>query len=550
MKKLLCLLLSFCMIFGLVACSSSEPAVEEGGEAAGDQSRLFRYGWSGTWADTKNPYASAVDAGNTMFKENIYEGLCGKDQNNDLVGRLAESWDISEDGCTWTFHIRQGVKWHDGETLDAHDVYNSYRLAIEYQLPVVYSNLKAITDYQVIDDYTFQMSTASPKADMITCLGMAITPEHIWGGFNSQDEVLLFANDDPVGTGPFMYVDDAVDEYVRLAAFPDYWGTPVTGFDELMFINFSDQDAMFQALRANDIDYCELKSTQLDAANEAENVTTHLYNGCGWNEVGFNCWQDPASKGNPLVLDKVIRQAIDYAIDYDRVIEYAQGGLGINEKCLMPAAHGKYHLDIDENTPGYRPHDPDAAIALLEANGYLDRDGDGVREAEDGTPLIFRFAVIEDSYRETGLLVQADCKEIGIQLDIDWVDGARLDEIIYDNDFDTDVFIWGWELDPPTDPSYTLSIMITSAIQGRSDCYYSNPYYDELFEKQSITIDEDERAEIIHEMLQIIYEDAPYLILYGEVGLEAYNSKWTGWQSAYEDGGYWNDYSWTTLKLQ
>ena len=92
--------------------------------------------------------------------------------------------------------------------------------------------------------------------------------------------------------------------------------------------------------------------------------------------------------------------------------------------------------------------------------------------------------------------------------------------------------------------------MISSAIQGRSDCYYSNPYYDELFDKQSVTIDEDERAEIIHEMLQIIYEDAPYLILAGEVGLEAYSSKWTGWQTAYEDGGYWNDYSWETLKLQ
>ncbi len=192
MKKLLCLVLAFCMVFSLAACTSSAPAEGGGSEEAGSEARVFRFGWEGTWADTKNPYASAVDAGNTMFKENIYEGLCGKNQDNEMVGKLAESWDVSEDGRTWTFHIRQGVKWHDGETMDAHDVYNSYRIAIDFQMPVVYSNLKAITDYQLIDDYTFQLTTENPKADMITCLGLAITPEHIWGGFNSQDEVLTF----------------------------------------------------------------------------------------------------------------------------------------------------------------------------------------------------------------------------------------------------------------------------------------------------------------------------------------------------------------------
>ena len=92
MKKLLSLVLAFCMVFSLAACTSSAPAADGGGESAEGESRIFRFGWEGTWADTKNPYASAVDAGNTMFKENIYEGLCGKNQDNEMVGKLAESW--------------------------------------------------------------------------------------------------------------------------------------------------------------------------------------------------------------------------------------------------------------------------------------------------------------------------------------------------------------------------------------------------------------------------------------------------------------------------
>ncbi|MBQ6692610.1 MAG: ABC transporter substrate-binding protein, partial [Clostridia bacterium] len=360
--------------------------------------------------------------------------------------------------------------------------------------------------------------------------------------------IAAFENANPVGTGMFYYIDDKVDEYVRLGANKEYWGTPVTGFDELMFVNFSDNDAMFQALQAGDIDYCTITTTQLEAAENSEGVTAHRFNQSGWREIGFNCWQDPASKGNPLILDKVIRQAIDYSINYQTIIDYYKGGIALTEKCLLPATHGKYHVTFDENHPLYRPYDPEAGKALLEANGYKDTDGDGIRESADGAPLAFRMAVIEENAREMGLLVESDIEKIGIDIEIIWVDGARMNEIIYDQNFDTDIYIWGWDLGPD-DPSYTLSIMITDNIGGRSDCNYSNPYYDELYVKQAQTLDEEERVKIVHEMLEIIYEDVPYIIAYGDIGLEAYASGWTGWQTQWEDSGYWNRFSWPTMKL-
>lgn len=167
-------------------------------------------------------------------------------------------------------------------------------------------------------------------------------------------------------------------------------------------------------------------------------------------------------------------------------------------------------------------------MAQLEAAGYIDRDGDGVREDADGNPLSFRFTCM-DKHRETGLILQNNWKAIGVETTMEFVDSARQTEIVYSENFNTDILIWGWGV--KYDPSFMLFNLTTDAIGGNSDCNYSNFAYDALYVKQNSELDAEKRLEMVHEMQQIIYQDAPYIPLYMEYYVEVYRAdRWEGWQ--------------------
>lgn len=552
MKRTLCFLLCTIMAMSILgACGKETPPADNTHTTQGQQateavnagSVVFKYGVSEMGHD-KNPYLTFMAISNLIFNENIYEKLFDESQDGGFEPMLATEWRVDDSGLRWTFKLREGVKWHDGEVFNADDVIYSYKTVIDYQLMADYDKVSMFTEINKIDDYTVELVTEKPKADIVEAM-IPIVPEHIFSQCKTAEEIKNFQNPSPIGTGPFYYIEDKIDEYAKLGGFKEYWKSPIE-IDELIFINYANPDTLLQALETGEVDFCSITSTQFDKASKIEGVTVNQGAIYGYTELGFNCWQDPASKGNPMIKDKVVRQAISMAIDYENIINYAMGGIASPQVGLLPVGY-KAAVDYTKS-PLYRENSPESAMELLDKHDYTDRNGDSIRESKNGKPMSFRLAT-QETNRDAALIVQKSLEKIGIKLEVQFVDAARLNEIIYSQDFDTDMHIWGWNFGSP-DPSYCLSAFTTGTVNGLSDCFYSNPAYDELFEQQRTTVDPEKRQEILVEMQNILYDEMPYAPLYRRYSLTAYNgSRWTGWQHAPgEDGPVWNWYTWVALK--
>jgi peptide/nickel transport system substrate-binding protein len=251
-------------------------------------------------------------------------------------------------------------------------------------------------------------------------------------------------------------------------------------------------------------------------------------------QVGINCWSDPESGGNPLLLDKAIRQAIDQAIDKQKVVDMAYNGQGTAGVTLInPGDFYHYEPSAEE----FRAYNPDAAAAKLEAAGYVDKNGDGIRETADGTPLEFTFITISDNIEEvkSGQMIAADCATVGIKINNVTMDSGALYDKIIEGDYD--MFIWGWGSD--IDPTGILSIFTTDEIGGNNEPFFSNSRYDELYIEQQREMDENERQELVFEMQKILYDEVPYSILVYSNNIQAIRSdRFTGFKQIPAEGMY------------
>ncbi len=538
MKKRLALLLAVMMMFSLVTGCTSEPAPGTSDPVsppqaetppssetppAAEEPLVLRVATTDT-PDTKNPITTLGMGSKQVYSRQVYEVLFDYDQNLEIVPILANNWEVSEDGLTWIFHLRDDVYWHDGEKFTADDVVYTYQTVKDMQLGVYYSTIDPIHTFEKVDDYTVKFITEAPMVNMVSAM-LYIVPEHIFSQYDTVDKMSAFANTEMIGTGPYKYADGADGEFVKYVLNNQYWGE-LPQIDELIYVFFANPDTVVQAFENGEIDFMEIEASQLEYVQGLEYAGIHTYDQLGFTEIAFNCWEDPASQGNPLMLDPAIRSALDWGIDREKIIEYAKNGLATTTVTIIPDSAGKWHWQPEGDE--LRTYNPEKAMAQLEAAGYSDRDGDSIREDANGNKLSFRFTCM-DKHRETGLILQSNWKAIGVETTIEFVDSARQTEIVYSENFNTDILIWGWGV--KHDPSYMLFNMTTDAIGGNSDCNYSNPVYDQMYVEQNREMDEEKRLEMVHEMQKIIYNDAPYIPLYMEYYVEVYRAdRWQGWQ--------------------
>ena len=494
MKKKLCLLLAIMLLIALPlsACGGGDvDEPEEGQEPSeGEENEepvVLRIGIIQE-ADSTSPLIATMTAADRMFNL-MYDDLIEYDDNYRPVGGLAEDWTISDDGLVWTFNLKEGIKWFDGEDFNADDVVWTYNTVVNGEFPQS-PQMEGITETVKVDEYTVEVHTEAPKADM-EAIRVNILPEHIYGE-KSEDELHTFSEDNPVGTGAFELVNWEQGQFLRFKANPNYFkGAPQ--IDEIVYVLFANTDTLFQALQNGEVDaVAELSYSQVEQAEALDGIEVIQPDGMNFTELGFNCWEAPESKGNPLMLDHRIRAAIDTALDKQQIVDIALNGYGVPGTSLIPPAVGDYHFEVDDDY-GYNP---EKAMEILEDAGYTDTDEDGIREDSEGNKLDFRFAVITsygEAYVKAAGIIQKNLQDIGINVTINTMDGGAQSELIYEQDFDTDMYLWGWGAE--LDPSMKLSVMTTDQVGKRSDCFWSNEEYDELFEKQINQVDREERIE-------------------------------------------------------
>ncbi len=509
-----------------------EEAPAEAPEEAPSEPAQVRIGWGGS-PDTLNPGLGILLEAYTIY-ELVYDSMVQIQLDGSYTWEVAEDAQVSEDGTVWTFTLRDGITFHDGEPLTADDVVFSYNL---YKTQEEFPYMPVYTDYfesvEAPDEKTVVITLSEAIPNMESQLYyMYILPEHIW----SQENPAEFENLEMIGSGPFKLSDYRQNEFVVLDAVKDHYLYPPK-IDGAVFQTFDSQDALVQALKTGQVDMItEMPNTAVASLRDDPNVdvVTGPPLAPDVTDIIFNITSeencpadDGVCSGHPALKDLNVRLALAHATDKQQIIDVVLLGLGNPGLTLVPDSLPPFYNDqiVDY------AFDIDLANQILDDAGYDDTDGDGVREMPGGgEPLDFRLNWPSDSTNLPRMaeLLAASWGQIGIQTEQAALDPDTLTSICCPT-FDYDVILWGWGSDP--DPAFLLSVMTTDEIPtGTSESGYSNPEYDELYAQQQTALDLDQRVAIIHQMQEIAHRDIPYIIPYYALATQAYRTdRFTGW---------------------
>ncbi len=448
-----------------------------------------------------------------------------------LIPGLAESWEGSDDGLTWTYTLREGMTWSDGAPLTAEDIAYTVNRARDEEWLNHFSTVENLTA-EAVDDTTLVLTSKVPDPKL-PIMDVYIVPKHVYEKL-SADEIDKYPADDGVGSGPFVLVENKPGQFWRMVANENYWGGK-PAIDEVVFRVFSNADAMVSALEKGELDAAmAVPASAFERLSTTEGIVTVEGQQGGFDEIALNAGAG-YGKPHPSLLDVRVRQAIAHAIDKDTLLDRVFSGIGTTGETMSVSPDPKWIPELTEDE--IFEFDLEKAKAILEEAGYKDTDGDGIREMPDGTnPLVYRYANRTESQYSKPIaeFVTGWLKEIGIDTKISSYDDSQLGEVVGKGEYE--VFWWGWV--PFVDPDPQLSYFICDQVSldpedplnYYNDASWCNEEYDRLYQEQKVELDEERRIEIVHEMLKLFYNEAAFIVTDYSPDLQAYRTdRFEGW---------------------
>jgi peptide/nickel transport system substrate-binding protein len=456
----------------------------------------------------------------------IYNGLVKYDKDINLVGELAERWDISEDNLKIRFHLHKNVKWQDGHPFTSKDVEYTYKIYVNPSTPTAYAtDFLRVKDLRALDAHTVEVIYDKPYAPALGSWGNSILPAHLLEG---QDITQSPLKRKPVGTGPYTFAEWTTGEKIVVNSYHEYFeGRPF--IDRVMYRVIPDLATMFLELKAAKIDQMGLTplqyTRQTDTAWFKENFAKYRYLTPNYTYLGYNLQR-------PMFQDKRVRQALTMAINRQSIVDGVLLGLGqVTNTPYKPDTYWYNH-----NVKKY-PYDPEKAKQLLAEAGWKDTAGDGILR-KDGEP--FEFTIITNQGNElrknAATIIQRDLKKVGIDVHIrvyEWA--AFLKNFINKKNFDATLLGWGIGQDPNQIDIWNSEKLGESQLNFVS---YKNPEVDRLLELGVSTYDRAERKKYYDEFQDLIAEDQPYTFLYVQDSLPIISSRFRGVKPAPLGIGY------------
>ena len=476
-KKLLALFLALVMV-GAVLPGCGDGSKDPGGQGNNGKTGEpvkggeITVGIAQDLDDSLDPHQT-VAAGTREVLFNIFEGLVKPNSDGEMIPAVAEKYTLSEDGTTYTFTLREGVKFHNGQTVTAEDVvYSINRCAAvpEGQEKPLVAAFSAVKSVEALDEKTVAVTIAQRDLEFISYMTAAIIP----ADYENQDTA-------PVGTGPFKFVSRTPQQDFVMERFEDYWGAPAW-LDKVTYKICENADALVMNLNGGSIDLCaHLTSAQASQLNQNFQVLEGTMNLV--QAIYLNNQAKPFD-------NQLVRQALCYAIDRQGIMDMVADGHGTAVGSSIYPAFTKYFLP--ELVDKY-PHDVAKAKELLAQAGYLDGFDMTISVPNNYQPHMDTAEVVAEQLREAGI-------NVTIQ-PVEW--STWLDTIYNGRQFQATVV----GVDAANMTARAMLERFTSDY-GKNFINYNNPAYDALFQKAINAQDEAEQTDLYKQMETMLADTA------------------------------------------
>jgi peptide/nickel transport system substrate-binding protein len=510
---------TYLLCAGLVACSADTP---DHSATVFDQSYPAQSGGTLISAMPSDPSSMigmvAGESASLAIGAYLFNSLLKYDQNLDLAGELAESWQVADDKKTITFKLKPDLKWADGKLLTSADVLFTWQLITDENTHSPYaSDYQLVTKAEAPDARTFIVHYSQPFAPALeSWASLQVLPKHKLAG---QDIRTTSFAQRPLGSNYYRLQEWRHGEYIKLEKNPKSVLGPAN-IDHLIERIIPDPAAQFLELMADNIDSMSMDPityARIIPSRPALQASLNQFKELGnsYTYLGFNLKRKPFD-------DVRVRKAINYAIDKQEIIDGVYLGLGIT-------IASPYKPGTRWSNPDLIPYtfDPAKAKQLLAEAGYQDSNGDGVVD-RNGKKLSFEILTnLGNKQREkTAVIIQRRLKEVGIETHIRTLEWASLlTNFIKPGDFDAVVMGWGLGLDPD---QYNIWHSSQQKPGQFNFIGYNNPAVDKLLEQGRLEFDPEKRMQIYHEFAKALYEDSPLVYLSAGYGLTAIHKRVQG----------------------
>lgn len=444
--------------------------------------------------------AMAADSASHNVTQYIYNGLVKYDKDINLVGDLAERWEISDNNTVITFYLKKGVKWHDGVEFTADDVKFTYEFMISDDTPTVYdSDFRTIESVEVIDKYTVKVKYKEAYATSLGSWGIWMMPSHALKGKPSQSPLQR----KPIGTGPYILESWKSNQSIILTSFHDYFeGRPK--IEKIFIRTIPDQTTQFLELLNGSIDIMGITSKQeaLDTKTPMyqNNYNTYSYLDFSYTYIGYNLRRAPFN-------NKKLRQALTYAIDKQTIIDGLLYGKGY-------AAEGPYQPNSIWYNKNLVPkkYDLEKAKSLLSEAGFKDNDGDGYIDY-NGKKLTIELMINQgnDIRAKIAELVQESWAKIGIDVSIRILEWSTMLNATRKGEFDAVVLGWSTPMDPD---QYDIWATERCNENGQNFICFRNEEVDILLTEAKKEFNFEKRKAYYDRFQEILSDEQPYTFLY------------------------------------
>ena len=428
-----CLLIAVVIVLGATAWGlvSTRAASAAASPSSGDV--VLKIGWTEE-PDNLNVFIGYQDTSYEIWALN-YDTLFGAGNRNQPTLDLAARWPtkqnggISADGKVWTIHIRSGVKFDDGVPLTAADVAFTYDYIIKNKMANLLNYVQGIETVKALDPTTVQFTCAHPMAiGYMETYSIYILPEHIWKHVSPQAAVTSYGDKPPIiGSGPFETVAYVKGSYIEMVRNPYYWGKKPT-VEKIYFEAYQNADTMVSDLTQGNIAGAwGIPVGEFRQLQPVKGIKAVAYPFYDWSYLEFNCYDKPSSLGNPVLRDPKFRQALNYAIDKQRLVSLAYNGLATPATTII-SPNTWTDPDYHWQPPADQAYTFDLAKAgqLLTAAGYPLKNGR--RLNKQGKPIVLRLEATTDqpACQTEAKLITGWLQKLGLTIKLSVIDSGTL----------------------------------------------------------------------------------------------------------------------------